>query len=197
MSNSFRHKTSDERIAYTFSQIPTRPSSPVSKLSPYRRKLQALYQVSNSRRSKDRVVSGRPLLPSTKSSVRCPSPLFGSILFSSDADISGDVGLGSSLLHEYSTGPVARVPSRALPYQGGPIGGMTTLNIAERYRITPEEGILLYPHQREDDDELHQPDDEKEARSWNICTRRGLVQVGSLMAIMFGLLTLFIGYPIM
>jgi len=192
MSNSFRHKTSDERIAYTFSQA---PSSPVSELSPHGRRHRA---ISKYGRLTERLVPGSPLPPSTRSSVRKPSPLSRSISFSSDADISGDVGLGSSLRHEYSVGSVTRVSSRASLYQGGSTDGMTTLNIAERYRITPEEeGILLYPHQHEDDDELHQPDDEKEARSWNIFTRRGLVQVGSLMFIVFGLLTLFIGYPIM
>ncbi|RPB28090.1 beta-glucan synthesis-associated protein SKN1 [Terfezia boudieri ATCC MYA-4762] len=106
------------------------------------------------------------------------------------------MGLESSVQHEYSAGSVAPASSRASSYQGGQTDGMTTQNIAERFEITPEEGILLYPHQHEDDDELHQPDDEKEARSWNVFTRRGLVQVGSLMFIVLGLLTMFIGYPI-
>jgi len=157
----------------------------------------SLSQTPNSGRSAGRLVPGRPSPPSTGGRVKTPSPLSRSISFSPDADVVGDVGLASPLRHEYSAGSIACASSRELWHQRAQADEITTQNIAEKYEITAGEGILLYSHQRENGDEFRRPNNEKEARSCNILTRRGLVEIGSLMFIASGLLAMLIGYPIM
>jgi hypothetical protein len=57
---------------------------------------------------------------------------------------------------------------------------------------------LLFPEDVEKDDWLHNPDpNDKESRECDVFTRRGMVNIGGLVLISIGLLTLFIGYPVM
>jgi hypothetical protein len=49
----------------------------------------------------------------------------------------------------------------------------------------------------EKDDYLHNPDPSDKDRECNIFTRRGIVNVGGLAFLVLGILTLFIGYPVL
>lgn len=53
----------------------------------------------------------------------------------------------------------------------------------------------MYPDDEEDDDDLHNPDD-LEGRDCDVFTKRGLLNVGSLVLITIGILALFVGYPL-
>ena len=70
--------------------------------------------------------------------------------------------------------------------------------MSEKYTITPSAGLLLYPEDIEKDDWLHNPDpNEKERRSCDLFTKRGIVNVGGLSLITLGILILFIGFPVL
>jgi hypothetical protein len=70
--------------------------------------------------------------------------------------------------------------------------------ITEKYNITPSDGLLLYPTDKEADDALHDPATGMEKdRDCDIFTKRGLLNVGSLAFLTTGLLVLFIAYPIL
>ena len=73
---------------------------------------------------------------------------------------------------------------------------INTQTVSEKYNIVPfaGNGLLLYPEDIEKDDDLHNPDRD-EARDCDIFTKRGFLNVGGLVFITLGLLTLFIGYP--
>jgi hypothetical protein len=57
----------------------------------------------------------------------------------------------------------------------------------------------LFPEDVEKDDYLHNPDpnDKEKMKFSELFTKRGFLNVGGLALITLGLLTLFIGYPIM
>lgn len=73
---------------------------------------------------------------------------------------------------------------------------VNTQTVSEKYNILPlaGAGLLLYPEDIEKDDDLHNPDGD-EARDCDVFTKRGFANVGGLVLITLGLLTLFIGYP--
>lgn len=86
--------------------------------------------------------------------------------------------------------------SRA-PSRNGSDEDLNTQTVSEKYNILPSAGLLLFPEDVEKDDWLHNPDpNEKEKRDCDIWTRRGAVNVGSLVILSLGLLALFIGYPV-
>jgi beta-glucan synthesis-associated protein KRE6 len=75
---------------------------------------------------------------------------------------------------------------------------VNTQTVSEKYNILPSAGLLLFPEDIEKDDYLHNPDpNEKDQRECDVFTRRGIVNVGGLALITLGLLTLFIGYPVL
>jgi len=75
---------------------------------------------------------------------------------------------------------------------------VNTQTVAQKYNITPSEGLLLFPEDVEQDDWLHNPDpNEKDPNDCNVFTKRGVVNVGGLALITLGVLMLFVGYPIM
>lgn len=74
---------------------------------------------------------------------------------------------------------------------------VNTQTVSEKYNILPSAGLLLFPEDVEKDDYLHNPDPGGEPRDCNIWTKRGLVNIGGLLFITLGILTLFIGYPAM
>lgn len=88
----------------------------------------------------------------------------------------------------------SRAPSRA-----GSDDDVNTQTVSEKYNILPSAGLLLFPEDVEKDDYLHNPDpNEREKMKFSeLFTKRGLLNVGGLALITLGLLTLFIGYPIM
>ena len=74
---------------------------------------------------------------------------------------------------------------------------VNTQTVSEKYNILPSAGLLLFPEDVEKDDYLHNPDPGGEPRDCDIFTRRGFVNLGGLIFISLGLLTLFIGYPVL
>lgn len=76
---------------------------------------------------------------------------------------------------------------------------MNTQTVSEKYNILPSAGLLLFPEDVEKDDYLHNPDpnDKEKMKFSELFTKRGFLNVGGLALITLGLLTLFIGYPIM
>lgn len=101
----------------------------------------------------------------------------------------------------YGDGPFAspfddsRAPSRA-----GSDDDVNTQTVSEKYNILPSAGLLLFPEDVEKDDYLHNPDPNDKAEKMKfseLFTKRGFLNVGGLALITLGLLTLFIGYPIM
>jgi len=101
----------------------------------------------------------------------------------------------------YGDGPFAspfddsRAPSRA-----GSDDDVNTQTVSEKYNILPSAGLLLFPEDVEKDDYLHNPDpnDNKDKMKFSeLFTKRGFLNIGGLALITLGLLTLFIGYPIM
>jgi hypothetical protein len=68
--------------------------------------------------------------------------------------------------------------------------------ITEKYNIYPSSNLLLYPNDKEADDDLHDPTTgmENDNNFWNT---RGLINLGGLGLITLGILVLFIGFPIL
>lgn len=96
----------------------------------------------------------------------------------------------------YSPNPFedSRAPSRA----GSDDENVNTQTVAEKYNILPSAGLLLFPEDVEKDDYLHNPDPNgKEPRDCDIFTKRGLINIGGLLLIIFGFLALFVGYPVL
>lgn len=89
----------------------------------------------------------------------------------------------------------SRAPSRA----GSDDEGVNTQTVSEKYNILPSAGLLLFPEDVEKDDYLHTPDpnDKDRMKCTDLFSKRGLVNVGGLALITLGVLTLFIGYPIL
>ncbi len=89
----------------------------------------------------------------------------------------------------------SRAPSRA----GSDDEGVNTQTVSEKYNILPSAGLLLFPEDVEKDDYLHTPDpnDRDKMQCSDLFSKRGLVNVGGLALITLGILTLFIGYPIL
>ena len=89
----------------------------------------------------------------------------------------------------------SRAPSRA----GSDDEGVNTQTVSEKYNILPSAGLLLFPEDVEKDDYLHTPDpnDRDKMQCTDLFSKRGLVNVGGLALITLGILTLFIGYPIL
>lgn len=88
----------------------------------------------------------------------------------------------------------SRAPSR----NGSDDDNVNTQTVSEKYNILPSAGLLLFPEDVEKDDWLHNPDpNEKEPRDCDIFTKRGFINVGGLALVTLGVLTLFVGYPVM
>jgi beta-glucan synthesis-associated protein KRE6 len=92
----------------------------------------------------------------------------------------------------------SRSPSRSGSRADSDDDNVNTQTVSERYNILPSAGLLLFPEDVEKDDYLHNPDPKgKEERDCDIWTTRGMVNVGGLALITLGILTLFIGYPVL
>lgn len=92
----------------------------------------------------------------------------------------------------------SRGPSRADSQADSDDENVNTQTVSEKYNILPSAGLLLFPEDVEKDDYLHNPDPSgKEPRDCEIFTKRGIVNVGGLLLITIGIMTLFIGYPVL
>ena len=107
---------------------------------------------------------------------------------------SSEAGSRDSRIYSPNPFDDSRAPSRA----GSDDDNVNTQTVSEKYNILPSAGLLLFPEDVEKDDWLHNPDpNEKEKRECDIFTKRGIVNIGGLAFITFGVLILFIGYPIL
>lgn len=87
----------------------------------------------------------------------------------------------------------SRAPSRA---GSDSDEGINTQTVADKYNIMPSAGLIIYPQDVEKDDWLHNPDpSDKDRDKCELCTTRGLSNVGGLAFITLGILALFIVYP--
>lgn len=87
----------------------------------------------------------------------------------------------------------SRAPSRA----GSDEEHINTQTVSEKYNIMPSAGLLIYPEDVEKDDYLHNPDpNESDREKCDVFTKRGMMNIGGLLFITLGVLTLFIGYPL-
>ncbi|KAL4893043.1 beta-glucan synthesis-associated [Aspergillus ambiguus] len=73
---------------------------------------------------------------------------------------------------------------------------VNTQTVSEKFNIMPTDGLLLFPEDVEKDDYLHNPDAGDRDKRCDIWNRRGLINVGGLILLTLGFLTLFIGYPV-
>ncbi|KAH7885927.1 glycoside hydrolase family 16 protein [Phlebopus sp. FC_14] len=90
------------------------------------------------------------------------------------------------------------------PYSGAAAGRMSasqTHSISDKFSLSPDPqswGADLSPNHSEPDDYLHNPDprrDRKSDRGGTVITYRGLTNLGCLVFLAVGLVTLFAGYP--
>ncbi|KAJ5666729.1 hypothetical protein N7462_011138 [Penicillium macrosclerotiorum] len=86
----------------------------------------------------------------------------------------------------------SRAPSRS----GSDEYDVNTQTVSEKFNIMPTDGLLLFPEDVEKDDYLHNPDPADMDRDCDVCNRRGMLNVGGLVFLTLGILTLFIGYPV-
>lgn len=96
-----------------------------------------------------------------------------------------------------SRGPFASPfdDSRA-PSRNGSDEDINTQTVAEKYNIMPSAGLLLFPEDVEKDDYLHNPSpDDKDEPRCDIWHKRGMMNLGGLLLLLFGVLALFIAYP--
>lgn len=102
---------------------------------------------------------------------------------------------GTHDLRGYGYSPVddSRTPSQAESEEND----VNTQTVSEKYNIMPTEGLLLFPEDIEKDDHLHNPDAADTNRKCDLFNRRGLMNIGGLTLLTLGILTLFIGYPVM
>lgn len=92
----------------------------------------------------------------------------------------------------------SRSPSRSGSRADSDDDNVNTQTASERFNIQPSDNLLLFPDDVEKDDYLHNPDPEgREERDCDIWTTRGMANIGGLALITLGILTLFIGYPVL
>jgi beta-glucan synthesis-associated protein KRE6 len=111
--------------------------------------------------------------------------------------LSSDGGRSRDSRHGPFVSPFddSRTPSRA---GSSDDEGINTQTVSDKYNIMPSAGLLLYPEDVEKDDWLHNPDpNDPDKIRCDIFNKRGLANVGGLAFITLGILTLFVGYPIM
>lgn len=146
------------------------------------------------------------LAPSTRRAPRpyqdspTPSPTTsrpGSVMSSrrsSWASEAGGYDSRRSSLHNPFASPFddSRSPSRA-----GSEDEVNTQTVAEKYNIMPSAGLLLFPEDVEKDDYLHNPEIADPVDKCEIFSHRGITNMGGLILIVVGLLSLFIIYPLL
>ncbi|KAI1921609.1 beta-glucan synthesis-associated protein [Ophidiomyces ophidiicola] len=105
---------------------------------------------------------------------------------------SSDGGSRNSRHYLESSLLPSKLPSRA----GSDDEEINTQTVVEKFAILPDKDLIVYPHDVEKDDEMHNPDPSDKKRDCRIFTKRGMANVGFLALLCMGVLTLFIGYPV-
>lgn len=92
----------------------------------------------------------------------------------------------------------------ASPYNAGIVSqaaSVSSKSISDKFSLSPDPsswGADISPNHAEPDDYLHNPDprrDRKNDRGGNVFTYRGLTNLGCLLVLVAGIVTLFAGYP--
>lgn len=117
----------------------------------------------------------------------------GSAMSSRRTSWSSDAGSRDSRLGPFAS-PFddSRAPSRA-----GSDDDINTQTVSEKYNIMPSAGLLLFPEDVEKDDYLHNPDPNDKEPRCDIWNKRGMANLGGLAILTLGVLTLFIGFPVL
>ncbi|KAI0720307.1 beta-glucan synthesis-associated protein-domain-containing protein [Cerioporus squamosus] len=82
------------------------------------------------------------------------------------------------------------------------LGPSRPLSLGDGYTLSPDPqkwGMQISPEYKEEDDDLHKPDSMPAAeadRSGEMFSWRGVTNVGTLLVLVAGILTLFVGYPV-
>ncbi|KAF7179824.1 hypothetical protein CNMCM7691_008875 [Aspergillus felis] len=105
---------------------------------------------------------------------------------------SSEAGSYDTRGYPYSLCEDSRAPSRADSDEND----VNTQTVAEKYNITPTDGLLLFPEPEEKDDYLHNPDPNEKEGQCDLWNRRGIMNVTGLVLLTLGFLALFIGYPV-
>ncbi|KAF7168932.1 hypothetical protein CNMCM5623_001826 [Aspergillus felis] len=105
---------------------------------------------------------------------------------------SSEAGSYDTRGYPYSLCEDSRAPSRADSDEND----VNTQTVAEKYNITPTDGLLLFPEPEEKDDYLHNPDPNDKEGQCDLWNRRGIMNVTGLVLLTLGFLALFIGYPV-
>jgi hypothetical protein len=173
------------------SLIPSRPSTAPQRSQLSQNKIYSDIQVQDS--SERLLAPQRPRIRDDESSLKSPdASRIASRRSSWDSERSRD---SRGFENPFAD---SRSPSRSGSRAGSDDDNVNTQTVSERYNILPSAGLLLFPEDVEKDDYLHNPDPKgKEERDCDIWTARGIVNVGGLALITLGILTLFIGYPVL
>ncbi|KAK2745708.1 hypothetical protein FQN57_003605 [Myotisia sp. PD_48] len=86
--------------------------------------------------------------------------------------------------------------SRLISRTGSEDDEITTQTVVEKFAINPDGNLLIYPHDIENDDYLHNPDPNEKDRRCDIWNRRGIVNLGGLILLVLGVITLFVASPV-
>jgi beta-glucan synthesis-associated protein KRE6 len=173
------------------SLIPSRPSAAPQKS--YRSQNQVYSDVQVQDSSERLLAPQRPRIRDEESPLKSPDlSRFASRRSSWDSERSRD---SRGFENPFAD---SRSPSRSGSRADSDDENVNTQTVSEKYNILPSAGLLLFPEDVEKDDYLHNPDPKgKEERDCDIWTTRGMLNVGGLALITLGILTLFIGYPVL
>ncbi|KAF4210623.1 hypothetical protein CNMCM8980_005758 [Aspergillus fumigatiaffinis] len=191
--NSGQHEPitdSDDRLSRVPSHQIGRALIPGVALSPSAGTLHTVYGSSNLQDSSEFLLPPRPhRFKEEYEPYRSPAP---SIRSSRRTSWSSEAGSYDTRGRPYSPFEDSRAPSRA----DSDDNDVNTQTVAEKYNITPTDGLLLFPEPEEKDDYLHNPDPNDKEGQCDLWNRRGIMNVTGLVLLTLGFLALFIGYPV-
>ncbi|KAF8466232.1 hypothetical protein BDZ91DRAFT_794460 [Kalaharituber pfeilii] len=189
--NSSQHDVTDEGTQYTNDSSISQSSTPTAHNSC---RYLPIYQHSISAAVSTEQLLELPKPPPTQKSTipYQPTSLSSDIqCLAAMPDFSVNIGDAQRLGDHLSDNCYKSGPS-SLSVNSHGLGSRITWHL---YTMNPESGFVLFPHETESDDALHQPDG-KEAREYDIFTKRGALNVGGLVFIVVCILALFVVYPV-
>ncbi|RHZ45797.1 SKN1/KRE6 family beta-glucan synthesis-associated protein, partial [Aspergillus thermomutatus] len=191
--NSGQHEPitdSEDRFSTVPSHQIGRALIPGVALSPSAGTLHTVYESSNLQDSSEFLLPPRPhRFKEEYEPYRSPAP---SIHSSRRTSWSSEAGSYDTRGYPYNPFEDSRASSRADSDEND----LNTQTVAEKYNITPTDGLLLFPEPEEKDDYLHNPDPNDKEGQCDLWNRRGILNVTGLVLLTLGFLTLFIGYPV-
>ncbi|OJA19336.1 hypothetical protein AZE42_00442 [Rhizopogon vesiculosus] len=134
-------------------------------------------------------------VPSACHSLSFPTTMMPSPDAHTDSSKSSLSTHGNPLTRADRVHSFASMISTETPYAAG--AGSRLATISDRFNLPPDPsqwGSNLYDDYKEPDDDLHNPNIKDPDHTWR--PHRGLVNLGCLLVICVGLVTLFAGYPV-